>query len=534
VSDDRLALTITNPDGTSNQWGATERDAADIPADTTFGTSIAGGFKTASNSLLRDQVVRPDEGLFRDVRIHGAGGETAWEGRINQLPRDGRSLQPGAVGWSAHLADDPSFMEVYVDADTTHWTDPPLSQLAAIASSGYSVAELQWQVVNGGLVVAYPSQALPAKTLGESFRTPRLVTLAYAQYKGANTTLPAGYGVNLADGPSGASYPLTLDNTLRTTAFTTPGPSPLLYAISPGSAVTPASGSQTRLAQLAMFGAHGLAPQDPGASDTWGFLISDIVADVVKRTAPLLKFTTGATGSIPPTSFVLRQAAFHEPGTGADAIAFLNGYELRDWGVWDNREFRYTPQDRTSNVWDASAGRDAKWSLEGDQGDLMVNGIVVTFTDLNGDQQIVGPPGTTGATATSTALLDTSPANPVNMAGIPRKWALLPLSIPTWAGGAIQIGTVALAEMLLATRRGSVVLTGPQRRVGESAWQPAWKIRAGDNVTDSTVFGSPVRRIIETSYAHRGRQITCTLDNSSHTLDAIVERLGTGLIGRWA
>jgi hypothetical protein len=89
---------------------------------------MPGGFKDLSCSLLRRiDIDYPDLGLFDTVRVYAPGNRTVWEGRMAQFPRshgDGFSITPGAVGWSAHLTDDPSFTEVYVDRDPARGATP--------------------------------------------------------------------------------------------------------------------------------------------------------------------------------------------------------------------------------------------------------------------------------------------------------------------------------------------------------------------------------------------------------------------------
>ncbi len=100
--DDRLSLSITSPDGQVTRWGGDEINSEYVPTDLTFSTSVPGGFRDLSCSLLRGLNPGFDEGLFRDVRAYGPGNRTAWEGRMAQLPRTNTAVRPGAVGWSAH------------------------------------------------------------------------------------------------------------------------------------------------------------------------------------------------------------------------------------------------------------------------------------------------------------------------------------------------------------------------------------------------------------------------------------------------
>jgi hypothetical protein len=116
---------VTHSDGRVTRWGPDEPNATEIPGDLTFSTQIPGGFKDLSCSLLRRiDLDYPDLGLFDRVRVYGPGNRTVWEGRMAQFPRshgDGFQIVPGAVGHSAALTDNPSFREIYVDRDLSHW-----------------------------------------------------------------------------------------------------------------------------------------------------------------------------------------------------------------------------------------------------------------------------------------------------------------------------------------------------------------------------------------------------------------------------
>jgi hypothetical protein len=141
VSDpNRLAISVTHSDGRVTRWGPDEPDPTDIPDDLTFGTQIPGGDKDLSCSLLRRiDLDYPDQGLFDRVRVYGPGNRTVWgPGRMAQFPRshgDGFQIVPGAVGRSAELTDDPSFREIYVDRDLSHWAGASVQRRLNIVGS---------------------------------------------------------------------------------------------------------------------------------------------------------------------------------------------------------------------------------------------------------------------------------------------------------------------------------------------------------------------------------------------------------------
>jgi hypothetical protein len=172
-------------------------------------------------------------------------------------------------------------------------------------------------------------------------------------------------------------------------------------------------------------------------------------------------------------------------------------------------------------------GDGAHMDADGLTGEQVINGVAVSYTDALGVQKTVGPTGGS-FDDTSAALLDSSEANPVNSHGIPAKWDTLSLSFPTTLAGATQIGVVYLAERSLATRRGSLTLTGLVQHPTEGK-VPVWRVRAGDwvRVTDLNGENATVqRKIISTSYSHQSRSITLELDNTPAKLSAILERVG--------
>jgi hypothetical protein len=126
--------------------------------------------------------------------------------------------------------------------------------------------------------------------------------------------------------------------------------------------------------------------------------------------------------------------------------------------------------------------------------------------------------------------MDTSDTNPVNVAGIPRRWALLEISEITTQAGAIQIGAAWLAEQQLPARRGQLTVTGEIEHPTEGR-VPVWRVKAGDYVRIADFPTDVSRRVIETNYDHDTRTLTASLDNSAFKMEAILERMGVMLTG---
>lgn len=555
-SPDRLSVRIEHASGALSRWAADEPDSANVPQGISFGTSIPGGHKDAQCSLSR-RIDRdyPDLGLFDTVVFYGPGGDVAFEGRIQQLPRshgDSFGIQVGAVGWAAHLRDDPSFKEVYRDRDLSKWREPSRPRLSGLISVAVNPQ------TDGG-VVHDETSGLPALEeamaggwtgvqRNERWYDPGaglLVDKVYYDWErnpnvAAHAT-DANWGVAVATHTQddGGTFETTGDLHATGTQTGTFIPATkrrflnvyLDYAISGGVA-------QARYAiywrQLIVYGTHGLTVR--GTEPDAGLYASDVVADIVGRAAPKLTFTTGTGGTIEPTSFAVPHLVFADPVTAEDAILETNKFHLYEWGVWEGRRFFYRPPDPDRLTWTARLSEGAHLDLEGAQADDLYSGVVVTYPTFDGQTKAVGPPGS-GADGEDATLEDTNVANPVVAHGL-RRWKPLQVSAPTSQAGAISIGAVWLAEQKIPQRRGTLVVR--PRQLGDvpmvehptAGRQPIWKIRAGDWVRIADHPADDPRRIIETRYDHDSRTLTASLENTVWKLEALLERLNVGLVGR--
>jgi len=542
----RLAISLLDANDTViARWGPDASDEGDIPRGLSFTTSDPGGFKDANLALSR-RIDRdfPDLKLLRDVRIHGAGRRTAWEGRLQEIPRhhaDDYSINPAAVGHVAALDDDPSFREVYVGRDLGEFTDLSsswrLSWGGGLAYRGFNVAPDAANALPGiALELDGVLPNPPRPTAACQYDAGPGNKIAYLDYEAFFSWLDVNFEMNVgtAQDDSPAGFALWADLAL---GAATNGPATLTGT--PGRVMdfewrfSGAGGSagvqyKATMRKLAWFGNHGLPIR--GTVPNRGLYISDVLANIVGRCAPGLRFTTGEGGSIEPSDYICPHLVFRDPIKGSDAVLAANAYHQRSWGVEEGKRFFWRPTSSYRKRWKIRRSRGHGVDLLGPQAEAAINGVVVSYTDAGGVTRTVAPLGCTAADSTSALLEDTSPTNPVNEAGIARKWAELQLGFVTDDFGATQVGNVWLRDKLTsANSRGSVVVAGTVEDE-HGVLYPSWFMRAGDSAT--VVDGDKIeRRIIETSYDHDSRACSCNLDATPHKVEALMERMGVALVG---
>jgi hypothetical protein len=521
-------VTITTADGRRLRYAGDEARADGIPEGLNYASTIPGGDDTATFSLRTKITDELPFSLLDDVRIYGPGNQTLWEGMVAQLPRqsgDDLLVNVQCVGHSARLKWDTGFSQIYIDRELTRWEGPS--------------AQRQLTLVNAGFR-HYPTRVERAANTGvphlmfEFFAAGTVFHSSEAVYDAGANNLIGGVYYDLAHTNATLSdtnyfYQVGVAQNEDLTGTTSPATGSVSAAIPRRYAwvewfynSTSANGPQApRLMgarELAVYGDHGLT--EPGGSPT-GFYPHEVLEHIVVNAASGLT----VTGITEHNSFPIPQLAFIEPTTAEQAILEVNKYYLYEWGCW-GKEFFWRPGDPDRLCWEARLDQGAHLSLEGDEADNAINGVIVAYTVADGTQKVAGPVGS-GLGVEDVALGDTSASNPVNAHGIPRKYARLDVSYSTTDAGAIAIGAAYLAQLSLPARKGSINLTGLVQHPTKGL-RPVSEVRAGDwiKVTDLTGTSDIPRRIIQAS--HSPDDATCQVDvgNDIDKVDAILQRVG--------
>jgi hypothetical protein len=549
----RLSALVTDPSGRSSRWAADEASSENVPKGLQLSSTAPGGWEGFSCSLpRRPGVAYSDLTPFSNIYVQGAGG-CAGEFRLEDAPRESgneRNVSVRGVGHQAHLDDDKSAAEIYVDQDFGSW--------------GSSSTQRRIDLLTSGLV---PTDATtnPDETTG----APSLETSVQGPWAAANP--PVSEGVYDAKGiPVASVYYAwkrspTLDNTdtnytwrLQASAddtFTSADATANLRAAGPGTGtLTTTGGDKTFVTahlfyaavakttdgnkyciywtKLAVYGDHGLTKRgDASATEAQGLYASDVIAHAVRSWAPLLSFTEGSTGTLTPTSFVIPQLVFRDPTTCSEILRGANRFHLRDWFVWEGQRpgqptFYYHDRGARGKNWRARI-RPAQLQETGVSAQRIWNGVIVRYQDVTGETRSVGPVGS-GANTESSDLEDADPLNPANQKGI-RRWDVLDMGGVSTPAGATEVGRRFLEEANQLDSSGQASLVGYVTD-DKGVEHPAWRVRAGDTISFVDAADTSARRVVRAAYDHDTRTTSVDLDAPPEGLAALLERLQVVLL----
>jgi len=534
----RLSVEVEAPQGNRYfRWAPDAPVARYAPSGLSFSTTIPGGFEEMGVTLKR----RPrddfgDLSPFSNIRVTGAGGEVAWEGRLEGSPKssgEDMNITPNAVGWQVALEDDQTAVQVYVDRDLGSWTDPTAARRLVLynffAGAFYNV------LTSASVEPGDDAEGALRLNLDERASVGAACESWYDSRSGLSSVYYAYTGKNLVAGDvglvNGAVDSVATTSTTGTDVITGATPSGTQtetavngyrYAYASlsraASAITTDADRQLVLADVAVYGDHGMTKR--GTEPEAGFYASDVIDHAVATWAP------GLGRQVDTSGFVIPHIAFLEQTTVTEIIRAANRFHLWDWGVWDDKTFHYYEQRGRGRNWRARIGP-TNLQEAGPQMDRIWNGVLVSYPDVDGATRTVGPIGS-GADTESSELADDDVDNPANQAGL-RRWTRLDASTVTTSAGAVEIGRRFLLQSKQINTSGQATIVGvciDNRGVR----RPAWQIRAGDTIQFTDAADTSPRRIIRTSYDADTLTCSIDLDSPPEGLDALLERLSVSLV----
>lgn len=536
--DTTLSANITLPNGGSITLHPESDDPGLIPVSISFGTAANWGFAEGSITLKRpDNLSAFDNLQFAPVTIYDGEGRTVYKGRIAALPRNGTSeVELDLEGWLAHLDDDGTVQVIYRDTDLSGWAGMSnalrINRLANYAiydgstvsdAAGSPVLALEidgeWRSTYPPIAESLYDSGIPDGITGFYFYSQGLgasagVTDFFWTIYGVTTDDPATWTIDsglgdLQGGPTGSFY--ALDEPMRY----------LLASFLYNAAVANTEQGRTYGVHyyVAIYGNHGLSRR--GTEPAAGFYASDVVADALAQYAPLVDI---AVDGIEQSSFIIPHLVFREDTTARAIIEAVSlygasGNQPPDYGYYEDGFFWKTPG-TYGRTWRVRRDEATIPQDQGPDSEERINGLKVSYTDGAGTRYTVGPVGS-GADYETDDLADDSIDNPVNAAGIPKRYRTRDVGITTQEG-AILIGQLLLREANETKQRGSVQIKDIARDE-TGAEHPAYMVRFGDYVVIEDDEDTSPRKIVSTTYENG--TVTASLDTPVGVTNTLLNRL---------
>lgn len=540
----RQHIDLITPSGRHYRWGEDEPLPENVFSDLRHSSTMPGGFETCDVTLPRKPGVDySDLERLSTLRVIGAGGQVDGEYRLERAPRvsgDQMAISPSAVGWQAHLEDDKSAREIYVDRDLSHWQGP--SNPRQVQLWGLSPA---WTTQQGSTEVGSDigGDAALQQVFTSANRTASLVPVIESWYGGGirlgalyssytDRDVPAGAALTGANWAAKAQLMDVTTAIVDTTAdLAGTAADGYLYATSSADkyfavlqfwleTVSTGDGDwRTIWKKLAVYGNHGLTGR---GEDPQGFYASDVVRHAVQTWAPLLQLKPD---SIQQSGFVIPHLVFLEPTTAAEIIRQASRFNLPDWAVWEDKEFVWHERGARGKTWRARIGP-SELEETGPQLDRLWESVMVSYQDVDGSTRTVGPPGS-GADTESALLKDYDPENPANKLGIVRR-EVLQMGTST-AAGATEVGARFLEQTKLLDSSGRATITGWVED-DRGVVHPYSRVRAGDTISFVDASDSSPRRIVKVDHSRASRSCSVELDAPPQGLQELLERLSVVLL----
>lgn len=543
----RQYILATTPGGRTYRWGEDESYADRVIEDLSDSDAVPGGHTTLTGSLARKPGVDyGDMKMGTKIEVFGAGQMKVSEYRLERAPRtsgDKLIMEPAANGYQVLLSDNEGARCIPIDADMSAWGEPSAARRVAFPTSKINqngqVALLPAGDPKGGSVPAIShSWAQMNTSVGsvddcESWYDSSgiglgRIMLDFLNVKGGSGGSWATQVYAVADDTS-AGLELLKDfnaTTASNQSFTIAADKFFLLLYSVYNATFTGEGNwedqyrNIRIQDRSGIPVYGTWPEV-------GVLASDVLTYILSQFAPGLSFTTGPSGSLKPTSFLIPHLAFKDPTTLLEMITQALRFELLEWGVWPGQSgptfyLNQRGQREGRKRWRARV-RPAKLTETGQQMDQVWNKVVVSWPDVDGTTKTIGPPGS-GYALTSTSCEDTDPLNPINEAGESRTKHLA-LNNPATQRGAEETAQRFLEQAKLLDGSGEATLTGFVEDEHGMEW-PYYHVKAGDEIEflDSSIPG--YRYIVEASRSRKSRSVQIHIDAPPDSYAALLERIG--------
>jgi hypothetical protein len=541
---DQMAIRVDTPNGTAARWAEDEPGAENVLSDIEISDEMPGGWKSLAGTLARDPMrdwrdIEP----YAEVVAYQPGISEVFRGFLDKAQDtsgEQTAMAPAALGWQAVLEDNQACQVGFIDCDLSKWGDPSTQRRSDLAKAGIY---LQPNVVNGfqstaqegpGVVIDFSDiNNSSAKTVrGEPIYYGGGVQIDYLLYWfkvmagpegnaawldqiqfGNNAEMEEWNPGNDHDAKTNTNKPEKATSTIKNSKY-----------VAMASQWPNGTGSMTDIHAWLwpkVIGKHGLTVQ--GTWPNVGFTAKQMIEYLIKNFAQPL---TVDPEFIDDEPLVITQAWYGDPTSTADIAKDILKYGLLDWFIYNKKRFELRKPGTYGKYWKAYVGPSNLNQL-GIDSQRLWRDIVVSYTDPNGNTRTAGPIGS-GCDTESEYLEITDTNHPAVQADRTRNDIIDLQGIATPAT-AIEVGKRFLEEANLLNRSGSATLTGYVMDQYGVFW-PAACVRSGDWISFVDASDPGYRKIVNKTYRHSERSSEIDLDAPASGLEALLERLQSGLL----